>query len=77
MTESNSSVRNFSSTDFAATQRQRDMDNDVELFRHGQEAFQLIEENRPKNTKKNYEAKFKEWDVRSNFSILFRFIQTD
>jgi hypothetical protein len=45
---------------------QRDIENDVELHRHGQEALALTYTCQPKNTLKSYSPAQKEWEVSSN-----------
>jgi hypothetical protein len=42
---------------------QRDIENDVELHRHGQEALALIYTSQPKNTLKSYSLLQKEFEV--------------
>lgn len=55
---------NISSVGFV---RAKDVENNVELYRHSQEAMAMIAQNVPKNTQKAYTARIKEWEVRTNF----------
>jgi hypothetical protein len=47
----------------ALGESQHDIDNRVELYRHGQEALALTYTTQPKNTQKSYSAIQKEWEV--------------
>lgn len=47
--------------------RTKDLENNVELYRYGQEAMAMVAENVPKNTQKSYMPKIKEWEVRTIF----------
>jgi hypothetical protein len=54
--------------------QQQDLLNNVDLFRHGQEALSLSFTQRPANSKRTYEPRQNEWNVRRTSDSLLLYI---